>query len=82
MLTAPGVCRVCGGNTYMRHAHVSLQDSNFGDSCAGWGKVLDFFVPFCSGCEPVPDERGCIHIPTHPIGLPLFQPGLETELMK
>lgn len=62
------LCIRCGDIIRGRMAYLSLHSIEFehggpnADMCAGDGECRPLYIPYCSRCEPEPEEHGCIHI--------------------
>jgi hypothetical protein len=56
-----GRCEKCGGGLKTRLTFISIHSLEFGDACAGEGRVLNLMIPYCPRCEVAPEEYGCIH---------------------
>ena len=65
-------CKNCGSEVLQTTLYVSVHSSEFGDSCAGSGKVVKVPLPYCPKCEGEPKNfTTCIHIPMLPLA-PLY----------
>jgi hypothetical protein len=57
-------CTACGTLVLLHDVAFSLHAAEFGDDCAGSGRVERVHVPYCPHCEPIPQGYACIHIPS------------------
>lgn len=55
-------CGKCGQAVKERLAHISLHCLEMTE-CAGTGRVIHIYVPYCPGCEVRPNPSGCVHVP-------------------
>jgi hypothetical protein len=58
-----GRCFKCEGEITFATAYLSIHSIEFGEICAGPGRVVVASIPYCKTCEGVPDDRGCLHMP-------------------
>lgn len=57
-------CKQCGAMVMQATCAVSLHAREFGDLCAGSGKVVRVALPYCPQCEGEPTRTTtCVHVP-------------------
>lgn len=57
------VCQECRSEIEQAAGSASIHSAEFGDMCAGSGRVVPFQLPCCPKCEGVPQKaQTCIHI--------------------
>jgi len=56
-------CKECGAQIQQTTCFVSVHNNQFGNMCAGSGKVKQLPLPYCPSCEGVPTRTStCVHI--------------------
>lgn len=57
-------CKKCGSDVIQATGYASIHSTEFGDTCAGSGKVEQFPLPYCPNCEGEPTNlQTCVHVP-------------------
>lgn len=62
---------------------LSIHSEEFGDRCAGEGRVMVFHIPYCPACkEPEPESVGCLHLSEEERGRLSGKSGMSVEVYK